>query len=121
MILVDTSIWIDHFRVTDTGLVLLLGSGQVIQHPFVTAEIALGIVAGRAAVIALLAALPQAEQVSDQAMLNFIGQSEIHGTGLGLVDAHLLGAVAACTTTRLWTRNKRLAAKADEMGRLYRP
>lgn len=121
MILVDSSVWIDHLRSTNCDLVLMLAQGRVVQHPCVTAEIALGSLKDRDHVISLLGLLPQAAQLSDAKLLDFIAGSAIFGTGLGVVDAHLLGAAITNGNTKLWTNDKRLAAKADEFGVLFSP
>ena len=121
MILVDSSVWIDHFRSTSSELVLMLSQGAVLQHPFVTAEIALGSIKDRDAVIPLLTMLPQAVTLDDNMLLEFITQHKIFGSGLGVVDAHLLGATITASQCQLWTRDKRLAAKALELGCLYQP
>ena len=121
MILVDSSVWIDHFRSTNSELVLMLAQGQVLQHPLVTAEIALGSIKDRDGVIPLLTMLPQAPSLADAALLDFILQHGIFETGLGGVDAHLLGTVVTDGTCKLWTRDKRLAAKADDFGLLFQP
>jgi predicted nucleic acid-binding protein len=121
MILVDSSVWIDHFRLANTTLLLALSGGNVLQHPFVTAEIALGSIKDRDTVTSLLSNLPQAEKVEDEAMLAYVSQHNLHGTGLGMVDAHLLGSVVSGRNCKLWTRDKRLAAKAREMNCHYIP
>ena len=121
MILVDSSVWIDHFRSTSGELVLMLSQGRVIQHPFVTAEIALGNIKDRDEVIALLTMLPQKAPLQDAALLDFVTSFRIFGTGLGMVDAHLLGSVASDDGCKLWTHDKRLAAKAGELGLLFLP
>lgn len=120
MILVDSSVWIDHFRLTSSELVLLLSQGRVLQHPFVTAEIALGNITDRDFVIPLLSMLPQAQKLGDDALLDFIASHGMFGTGLGVVDANILGTVVTENDCKLWTRDKRLAAKADELGVLFR-
>ncbi|MEY4270249.1 MAG: hypothetical protein RLZZ58_1465 [Pseudomonadota bacterium] len=99
----------------------LLSQGDVLQHPFVTTEIALGSIKDRVSVIALLGDLPQAGRIGDDLLLDFVTQYGIFGSGLGLVDAHLLGAAVVGNVGKLWTRDKRLAAKADELHCLYVP
>lgn len=121
MILVDSSVWIDHFRSTNSDLVLLLSQGCVLQHAFVTAEIALGSIRNRNSVIQLFNMLPQAQKLEDAALLNFITLHQISGTGLGLIDAHLLGTAVNDRDCKLWTRDKRLAGKASEFGVAFQP
>lgn len=119
MILVDSSVWIDHFRAADDALNRVLLQGAVVQHRFVTAEVALGSIANRAQIVARLSALPQVEPVDEDRLLDFIRDSELAGCGIGLVDAHLL---MACDLQhhQLWTRDKRLQAQAERLGWSYR-
>lgn len=116
MILVDTPIWIDHLRRTDLELVRLLGSAEVLTHPFVIGEIALGYVKQRARVLKDLAALPGATVASDGEVIDFIASAGLAGTGIGYIDAHLLAAVKLTPGAALWTRDKRLATVAKGLG-----
>lgn len=121
MILIDSSVWIDHFRSTSSNLVLMLSQGSILQHPFVTAEIALGSVKDPKTVTSLLNLLPQANHVEDAAILEFISDYGIASSGLGLVDTHLLATAVIGNRCKLWTRDKRLAAKAAEMNCAFQP
>ena len=114
MILVDTSIWVDHLRTTDPALAQLLDSGAVLGHPWVTGELALGSIRQRAEIIGLLNGLPQATVATPAEVLTFIDDCGIHGTGIGYVDAQLL-ASARLTDANLWTRDRRLAVAADRV------
>lgn len=116
MILVDTSVWIDHLRDGDDDLSRLLEATQVLAHPFVVGEMACGNLANRAEVLRLLGDLPKAATASDQEVLYFIDQHRLMGRGIGYVDAHLLAAVLLNPPARLWTRDKRLGTIADELG-----
>jgi predicted nucleic acid-binding protein len=116
MILVDTSIWVDHLRTGDRTLVRLLGRTQVLAHPWVTGEIALGQLADRDTVLALLGNLPQAQVATDPELAQFIAQERLHGLGIGYVDAQLLAATRLTPNAQLWTRDRRLAAVADRLG-----
>jgi predicted nucleic acid-binding protein len=118
LILVDSSVWIDHIRSPLAGLVAILAAEQVVQHPFVTAEVALGSLRNRERVVAILASLPQFEPVDAAAFLSFVAEREIFGTGLGFVDGHLL-ASAAETGAAVWSRDKRLALQAERLGLAY--
>jgi len=113
MILVDTSIWVDHFRKSDAQLRAALEAGQVLTHPFVIGELACGNLKNRAQVLALLRQLPSTPVATDNEALGFIERHFLMGRGVGYVDIHLLAAVALAPGTRLWTRDKRLAAIAD--------
>lgn len=118
MILVDSSVWIDHLRAADPQLNLILLQGAVTQHRFVTAELALGTIANRELVISRLAALPQVDLAEEDDLLTFIESAALPGTGIGLVDAHLLYA-SHHHQHRLWTRDKRLRAQAEKLGCAY--
>jgi len=116
MILVDTSVWVDHLRAGEERLVALLNSSQVIMHPFVLGELACGNLCRRKEVLALLANLPRATLARDEEVLFFIERHKLMGRGIGYVDAHLLAAVALDEGARLWTRDKRLHKVAGELG-----
>jgi predicted nucleic acid-binding protein len=114
VILVDTSVWIDHLRAGDSRLVALLRDGQVLAHPWVTGELALGHLSRRGEIIALHRNLPQATVATDIEVLTLIDNLQLYGVGIGYVDAHLLAATRLTPGTRLWTRDKRLAAVASQ-------
>lgn len=116
MILVDTSIWVDHVRTGDRQLVALLQDGQVLAHPGVTGELALGHLARRSEILGLLHNLPQATVATDLEVLALIVIRHLFGLGIGYVDAHLLAATLLTTGSRLLTRDKRLAAIAARQG-----
>jgi predicted nucleic acid-binding protein len=116
VILVDTSVWIDHLRGGDTTLTRLLNAGQVLAHPFVVGELALGSLRQRDTILSALQDLPQAVLASDPEVLSFIDLQQLHGLGIGYVDAHLLTAARLTHGGRLWTRDKRLHAIADRAG-----
>jgi predicted nucleic acid-binding protein len=116
MILADTSIWIDHLRAGDERLVARLNAGQVLSHPFVAAELALGNLGRRGDVLGALGRLPQAAVASDAELLGFIDNHRLWGQGIGLVDVHLLAATALTPDARLWTRDRRLEAAAEALG-----
>jgi predicted nucleic acid-binding protein len=116
MILVDTSVWVDHLRARDELLAGLLETGRVLAHPFVTGEIALGSLHQRELVLSALQDLPQASVATDHEVLHFIDQHALSGRGIGYVDVHLLAAVRLMPGTVLWTRDKRLLGVANELG-----
>jgi len=116
MILVDTSVWVDHLRHGDRGLADLLEQAQVLGHPAVLGEIALGSLAHRAQVLQLLARLPQAIVASDDEVLALVQQRRIFGRGIGYVDAELLASTLITPDARLWTRDARLAEVAAALG-----
>lgn len=116
MILVDTSVWVDHLRVGDATLTALLREGRVLAHPFVIGELALGDLRQRDLVLGLLGDLPHASLASDQEVLHFIGHNSLSGLGIGYVDAHLLAAARLTERASLWTRDKRLQGAAERLG-----
>ena len=92
MVLVDTSVWIAHFRERQPVLVDLLSDGLVLAHPFVNGELACGNLAGRQSLLADLAALPAAARASDTEVMRLVESRKLWGRGLGWVDAHLLAS-----------------------------
>ncbi len=115
MILVDTSIWIDHLRSSEPALVEALEQGQVLAHPMIVGEIALGSLRQRGLVIALLGDLPFARVATHDEMLGFIEAQRLSGIGIGLVDAHLLASARLTPNVRLWSRDKRLREAARRL------
>jgi predicted nucleic acid-binding protein len=113
MILVDSSVWIDHLRNHDTRLEALLLEGQVGMHSMVIGELACGSLQDRQAVLEEWQALPRFGSMSDEAAMIFIEKSGLMGRGI--VDVHLLAAVAQTRGARLWSSDKRLAAIAAEL------
>ena len=94
MVLVDTSVWIDHFRYSDAELVSLLNRSRVLMHPFVLGELACGNLVNRAEILNLLANMPQLPIMDDTFVLSFIEQHTLTGKGIGYIDVHLLASVA---------------------------
>ncbi len=121
MILADTSVWIDHFRAANATLGNLLGEGQVLGHPFVLGELALGNIRQRQVVLRALGELPQAVIASDDEVLGFIDREKLFGRGVGYVDTHLLAAVRLTPGAVLWAQDKRLNMVASQMGLAMRP
>lgn len=119
MILVDTSIWIDHLRAGDPGLVALLERGEVLGHPWVLGEIALGQLRDRVEVLRLLQQLPQADVASPDELLTLIEREGLAGSGVGYVDAQLLAATLLAGDAALWTRDRRLRAAAERLDVAY--
>jgi predicted nucleic acid-binding protein len=115
VILVDTSVWIDHLRSGHVGLTAALDGGLVLMHPMVLGELACGNLHDRGTVLDLLSNLPAAPQATDAEALGLIERRSLMGRGLGYIDVHLLAATALAGTARLWTSDKRLAAVAAEL------
>lgn len=116
MILVDTSVWVDHLRRGDAQLAEMLEGGAVLGHPFVVGEIACGSLTDRVAILALLQHLPMASVAEPDEVLAYLDRHKLHGKGIGYVDAHLLAATALTGGTLLWTRDRRLHAVARALG-----
>ncbi len=115
MILVDTSVWVDHLRVGEPEMVHLLDHGLVLAHPWVTGELALGHLSQRQDILGLLAGLPSAEIATDAEVLGLIEAEQLYGLGIGYVDAHLLAATRLTADARMWTADKRLAMVARRL------
>jgi len=121
MILVDSSVWIDHLRSSDAVLSGLLGGGQVLAHPFIIGELAMGSLRQRDVILNALRDLPQTSVASDDEVLGFIDRQRLFGLGIGYVDAHLLAAARLTAGASLWTRDKRLHEIAERMGLAAEP
>jgi predicted nucleic acid-binding protein len=115
MILVDTSVWVDHLRQGAPTLVQLLLQTQVATHPFVVGELACGNLRNRQTVLELLAALPGSKVAMDAEVMHFIETQSLMGKGIGYIDAHLC-ASAMLSGFKLWTRDKRLQGIAQTLG-----
>lgn len=115
MILVDTSVWVDHLRSGDRKLAEYLDRGHVLAHPFVIGELALGVLRDRDGILWNLRSLPQASVAADLEILDFIERHQIAGRGIGYVDVHLLAALRLTSDAFLWTRDKRLNVVAEQM------
>ena len=116
MILVDTSIWIDHFRHGDAELRKIIEDDRLLCHPVVIGELALGNLRDRDAIMAFLAAQPEALIASHDEVMVMIDQHSIFSMGIGYTDAHLLASALIDRRSILWTGDKRLAAAAQKAG-----
>ncbi len=121
MILVDTSVWIEHFRHTQPRLVVALEQEEVLVHPFVKGELACGNLHNRREILHHLGHLPQAPSVTDDEVLSFIESRSLKGRGIGYLDVHLLASTSIHGTARLWTLDQRLAQVAGRLGLLHEP
>ncbi|CCE23839.1 type II toxin-antitoxin system VapC family toxin [Methylotuvimicrobium alcaliphilum] len=120
-VLVDTSVWIDHFRKKEPALVALLESAQVLGHPFVRGELALGNLPQRHTLLELLDNLPQTPVAFGEEINRFIEANTLFGLGIGFVDVHLLASAKLALNATLWTRDNRLLAVATQLNVGYQP
>jgi predicted nucleic acid-binding protein len=114
VILVDTSVWVEHLRQGTVGLDGLLLEGRVVCHPFIVGELACGNLQNRSEILALLQELPRAIEAAHQEVMNFIENNGLMGQGLGFIDLHLL-ASARLTGIPIWTLDKRLKRVATKL------
>lgn len=119
MILVDTSVWVEHLRRGAPALATALEQGTVLTHPFVLGELACGNLKNRAEVLRLLRELPAAPMATDAEALDFIERRALMGRGIGYIDVHLLASVTLTGSAWLWTRDQRLAAVAGDLKLAY--
>ena len=115
MILVDTSVWIDHLHRAVPGLVDALEAADVASHPFVIGELACGTLKRRREVLSLLGALPATALATNEEALQLIESHDLMGRGIGLVDVHLIASVMLTPDCTLWTRDKRLRPVVERL------
>lgn len=120
-VLVDTSVWVDHFRKHNDALVDLLELDLVVTHPLIVGEIACGTPPNRIQVLSDLGSLHQAQQASIREVIDFIEHERLFGLGCGLVDLLLLASALMTPGTELWTLDKRLGALAERVGVMHQP
>ena len=116
MILADTSIWMDHLRSEDREMRRHLQQGNIVTHPFVIAELALGSLRERTKTLALLDLLPQLRMPHLSEVRLMIEARRLYGMGIGLIDAHLIASIFVNSPTLLWTRDKPLRKVAEDLG-----
>lgn len=116
MILADTSVWIDHLRSGDKEMREQLSRGNIVAHPFITTELALGSLKERAKMLALLDLLPTVRVAQDSEVRAMIEARRLYNVGIGLTDAHLIAAAFINPATLLWTRDKPLRKIAEGLG-----
>lgn len=116
MILADTSVWIDHLRSENREMRKRLNEGQIVMHPFIIAELALGSLRERTETLTLLDLLPQVRVAQMSEVRLMIEARRLYNLGIGLVDAHLIASVFINSSTLLWTRDKRLRKAAGGLG-----
>lgn len=120
-ILVDTSVWVDHFRQCNNALLGLLEHDLVMAHPLIVGELACGTPPKRHETLSDLNSLQQPQQASIREALSFIERERLFGSGCGLVDILLLASTLITPGVELWTLDKRLRALAERFGVMHQP
>lgn len=120
MVLVDTSVWVRHFREGDSDLEQLLNNGQVMCHPYIVGELACSNMKNRREVLSLLQLLPLATLAKHEEILQFIELNHLMGKGLGYIDLHL-SASAVLTRVPVWSHDKKLNEANERLGIRYEP
>ena len=120
-VLVDTSVWVIHFRELNQGLIDLLDCDAVLIHPMVVAELACGTLPSRTGTLSSLAALQQSQQASLSEVMDFIEREKLYGQGCGIVDMILLASTLITPGAELWTLDKRLSSLSEKFGVMYYP
>lgn len=116
VILVDTSIWIDHLRKPEAKLQELLLNDEVVTHPFVQLELALGSIAHRKQILNDLALLPHVQVAGDDELFELLEHRRLYRRGIGITDLHLIASALFDKSIAIWTRDRRLGDIADELG-----
>jgi predicted nucleic acid-binding protein len=116
VILADTSIWIDHFRLGDKELRNALNQGQIVIHPWIIAELALGSLRERSKTLAMLDRLPQVRAAQSSELRAMIESRRLYSSGIGLTDAQLIASVLISSPALLWTRDRQLRRVAESLG-----
>ncbi len=114
MVLVDTSVWVDHLRAMEESLAYLLEEGEVLCHPFIIGELACGNLRNRSEILSLLQSLPEAGMAEHTEVLHFIESQKLHGQGLGYIDISLLTS-CRLSGAPLWTTDKKLRNAARKL------
>lgn len=112
-LLVDTSVWIDHFRMPNLELMAALARDEVLTHPSVIGELAMGSIRQRSAVLVAMKGLQQSVIALDSEVLDLVERAGLHGKGLSWIDAHLLASALLTAGSRLWTHDRRLHDAAN--------
>lgn len=121
MILADTSVWADHFRKGEVELVAEIRRCNILIHPFVIAELALGHLRQRSSTLRDLKAMPRSVVATDEEILALIETEQLIAAGIGLIDVHLLASAMLSAGSTLWTRDRRLGAIAARVGVAFEP
>ncbi len=120
-VLVDSSVWVEHFKQRNEHLVTLLEANLVVCHPFVVAEVACGTLPNRKAIISMLSALGITQVATQGELLTLLEARQLYGRGCGFVDLSLLASALLGVNTFIWTLDKRLELLASQVGRAFTP
>lgn len=120
-VLVDTSVWVSHFRERNQVLIALLEYDAVLVHPMILAEIGCGTPPSRTSTLSDLAALQKPQQPSLSEVMDFIERENLYGQGCGIVDMILLASTLITPGSELWTLDKRLSSISERFGVMYCP
>jgi hypothetical protein len=116
VILADTSVWVDHVRRQNPELIALLGAGQILTHPFVIGEVAMGNLPRRGSFLDAMGKLHRALSATDAEAMSLMERERLYGLGIGFVDLHLLASTRLTPDVTLWTRDRRLREIAERLG-----
>lgn len=116
MILVDTSVWIDHLRKPEVKLQELLQADEVVTHPLVRLELALGSIANREKILSDLALLRQVPVAGTDELFRLLELRKLYSRGIGVTDLHLIASALFDKSLAIWTRDRRLGDVAEELG-----
>ena len=116
MILVDSSVWIDHLRVANPSLMELIFDEGALTHPFVVGELAVGSIANRQEFLSELSELPTPMIATDAEVMELVERRSLFSCGIGFLDAHLLASVLLTDGSKLWTFDRRLQSLAEREG-----
>jgi predicted nucleic acid-binding protein len=120
-VLVDSSVWVGHFKQRNEHLVTLLETGLVVCHPYVVAEVAYGTPPSRKVIISMLGELESTPVATQEELLAMLDTQQLYGRGYGFVDISLLAAALLLGNVRIWTLDKRLELMAGEFDKSYQP
>ena len=118
MILVDSSVWIDHFRNDNKLLSILLSNGAIVMHEFILGELAIVNFKNRKVILSLLDSIPKLSKLTHDEFIYFFEQNSFYGRGVGFVDIHLLGSTKLAGV-KIWTLDKRLLKLAESLNLNY--
>ena len=120
-VLVDSSVWVGHFKQRNDHLVALLEAGVVVCHPYIVGELACGTPPARKAIIGMLSELESAPVAAQNELLAMMDARQLYGRGCGYVDMSLLASALLSDKIFIWTLDKRFELLVTESNLAYRP